>query len=148
MTDVALYRAERTILPLVSARAESLSERGHLDRIAQSRGRAVRLHQCDRLRFDTCYRLRHGDYLCLAINARRRVSNLSRAVVVDRRPADQRMNRVAIRKRFRKPLQNHDPDPVAHHRALTGSVEGATVHIWRKDGSRLIPVALSLRDSD
>ena len=63
--------------PLALAR-NALVSAGDLDRIAERRAGAVRLDVGDRPGIDAGHRLRHGDHLGLALDARRGVADLVR----------------------------------------------------------------------
>ena len=95
-------------------RAKHLRQRRDLDRVAERRPGAVRLDVADRCAArHPRQRLRRRDHLGLAVDARRGVAGLGGAVVVDRRAADHRVDRVAVGERVRQPLQHHDPRAVA-----------------------------------
>ena len=115
--DVSLHRAERAELLLVRAGAKGLGQRRDLDRIAERRAGAVRLDVADRAHVDAGQRLRGRDRLGLAVDARRHVADLGRAVVVHREAADDRVDVVAVAHRLVGALQHDQPDAVAENRA-------------------------------
>jgi hypothetical protein len=72
-------------LPSVLAR-RAWRQRGDLDRVADRRAGAVALDVVQRVGAHVCDRERFGDARGLAVDRRREVADLARAVVVDRRP--------------------------------------------------------------
>ena len=108
-----LQRADRAVAPAVGLQTERLGQRGDLDGVAELRARAMRFDVADRVRVDVGHRLRRRDDGRLSVNARRGVSNLEGAVVVERGAADHRVDVIAVREGVGEPLQNDDADTVA-----------------------------------
>ena len=148
VADVRLHRADRAVLPLVGVLPVDLSERGDLDRIAQHRAGAVRLHVGDRLRVDVRHGQGIGDHIRLPVDRRSRVTHAVGAVVVDRRSPDDRVDVVAVPEGVLQPLQHNDAHPAAADGAAGPVVEGPAVAIFRQDHPFLVIVALFLRDRD
>ena len=85
VADVGLHRADGRTTAGAGLGAEGLGQRGHFDRIADRRARAVGLDVADRRCRDAGDRQRLGDALRLSVEARRQVAHLAPAVVVHRR---------------------------------------------------------------
>ena len=64
----------------------------------------------DRFRLDACRLLRHGDDVCLALDAGSGVADLVAAIVVRSEAADDGVDMVAIGDRVLKTLEQHDAD--------------------------------------
>ncbi len=116
-------------------RAENLRERADFDRVAERRAGAVAFDVIDRVGADARHRLRHGDDLGLAADAGGGVADFHRAVVVERRAADDRADRVAIGQGRGQALQDDDADAFAADDSLGRGVEGAAVAV----GERINP---------
>ena len=143
MADVGLDRADRAeaaFARCVAAKAPGSARRSRSGRRARCRCRAPRRSRSSS-GSTPATRQRLGDHRGLPADARRGVADLQRAVVVDRRALDHRVDRVAVGQRVRQPLQHHDADAAAEDRALRLGVEGAAVAIGRDDP------ALAGRDS-
>ena len=113
---------------------ERLGQRRDLDRIAQRRRRAVRLDVADVGGIDARRRVRERDHLRLAVDARRRVADLQRSVVVDRRPADHRADRCRRRRARRSAASApRPPTPLPDDGPARARVEGAAVAVRRQD---------------
>src|SRR4051812_6133952 len=85
MPHIGLYGTDRTEPGFFGARTKRLGESGDLDRIPELCARSMRFHVTDRLWFDLGDGVRHRDNPSLALNPRRGIPNLKRAIVVHRR---------------------------------------------------------------
>ncbi|GEL74392.1 hypothetical protein MVI01_61760 [Myxococcus virescens] len=88
------------------------------------------------------------DDLRLALDARRRVTDLLLTVVVDGRALDDRVDVVTVPQRVRQQLEHHHARAVARHGATRAVVEGAAVPVRREDEPILVQVARALRTGD
>ena len=144
MADVGLHRTDGAVAGAFGLGAKSLRERGDLDRVAHRRARAVRLDVADAVGRDVRDHLRGKDRLRLPLHAGRGVAHLGRAVVVDGRALDDRVNCVAVGQRIGQALHRHD----AHAAAADGTgrtrIKGTAMAIRRSDGPRLVTVAEAL----
>ena len=71
MADIGLHGPERAKLSGVGAQAKRLCQTGDLDRVTQRSCGAVRFHATNGFRIDPGKRVRHGDHVRLAFDARR-----------------------------------------------------------------------------
>jgi hypothetical protein len=133
VADVGLDRPQRAKTFLIGPRRKRLRQRRHLDHVAERRAGAVRLDVADRRRVHVAHRVRGRDHLGLAVDARRRVVELERAIVVGGEAADHRVDGVAVRQRVLQALEQHHGGAVAQHRALGVGVEGAADAVGRVD---------------
>ncbi len=131
--DVRLDRADRDELLLLRFGAGDFGQSLDLDGVAQSGPGAMGLEVRDRLQVHAGRRQRLGDNLGLPIHARRRVPHLQRAVVVDRRAQDHRVNVVAVGERVLQALEHHHPGAAAEEDALRSGVERPAVPLPRED---------------
>ena len=106
MFDLSDPRAQNP--ELVGLLAEHLGERRDFDRIAELRTGPVRLDVADRLGVDPGCGLCHGDDLGLAMDARRGVAHLLRAVIVGGGAAYDRVDVVAVAQRLLEALEYDD----------------------------------------
>ena len=143
MANVALDRTERA--DTAPRAAEGLGQRGDLDRVTQRCAGAVGLDIADRVRLDLGNGLRLADHPRLALDARRGEADLGRAIVVDRRTADHRMDHVAVGQRFGQRLEQHHADTTATQRAGGVFREGSAVAVRRQDHALLVQITLVLR---
>ena len=123
---------------------ECLCQRGHLDRIAEPCPRAM----CFNVTNCGWIHLGHGQRIVnhrgLAGNTGGRKANFTRAIVVNRRPLDQREDRVTSGQRLTGPLEHHHPCPAAKDRAGGGRIKGATVAVRRTNHALFIEIAILL----
>src|SRR6185312_6251469 len=144
--DVGLHRAERTG---TGARpGESLAERGHLDRVAQRRRRAVALDVADRARLDGGVGEGHLDRGRLALDARGGETDLGGAIVVDAAAADHRIDVVAVGERILEALECDHPGTAAEHGAGGTGIERPAVTVRGRHGAFLVQVAALLRKAN
>ena len=121
MADVRLHRADARRSRAASVCApERLGQRRDLDRIAERGAGAVRLDVADRLRRRRRRRPAPARSTCgLPVDARRGEADLQRAVVVDRRAADHRVDRGRRRRSASASrFSTTTPDAVPADRAL------------------------------
>ena len=93
------------------------------DRIAYSRPGAVGLNKADLLRSNPCI------FAGVLHKARLRLRTWQRdavgvSILIDRRPQDHPLDRIAIRNRSRKSLEQHHARAFAAHESVGGRVEG------------------------
>src|SRR5579859_698780 len=94
----------------------------------------------------TGHRVCRYNHLGLAVNARGRIADLKRAVIVDGRALDLRQDAVAVREGFRQPFQNHDTDAVTPYRAACLGIKSAAVSIGGEDSLVLVGIPCTLRE--
>src|SRR4029079_3023709 len=97
VADVGLDRTDRAEAAPLGALAEGLRERRDLDRIAALGAGAVALDVADAVGLHAGDGQRLAHRRGLTLDARREVADLARAVVVDRRALDHRVDAVAVR---------------------------------------------------
>ena len=144
MTEVALGRPQPAKLLVGSARPEGLGEPLDLDGIAQRGGGTVRLHIRDAAGIDPRVGLRERDHRRLAAHAGPGEAHLVRAIVVQGRAADDRVDGVALLQRVPEPLEHHHAHAIAEDGALSPGVERATVAVIREHATLLVQVARPL----
>ena len=145
--EVPLHRAQGAA-PGPGAAAEDLPQGLHLRRIAQGGARAVGLDVGDGVRLHTGGRQRLGDDLRLAVDARRRETDLGGAVVVHRGAPDHRPDEIAVRQRVLVALQQDHAGAVAVHHALARLIERPSMAVRGMDPLGLVEVALLLGHAD
>jgi len=138
MPNVRLERADGAELPVCGALPEDLREGRDFDGIAQRGARAVGLDVGDGARIHACNRVRGRNDLCLALDAWRGVAHLGRAVVVEGRCLDDRVDGVALGQRICQALEDHDARAVAADSARGIGVEGAAVAVRGGDAALLV----------
>ncbi len=148
MPEIALERADGDPAAGLDRPGEDLGERLHLDRVAERRARAVRLDEADRTRLDPGKRLRQRDHPGLALDARHRVAELSRPVVVDRRAQDHGLDAVAVARRVRQPAQHDEPQALPLRRAGRRGVERTAVPVLREDAAGLMEMPALARHEE
>ncbi len=117
MTDVGFDRPQpqRTVLRTVLAIRRQ--QRLRLNRVAQSRPRAVRLHHIHVTGTETRIRQRLPDHPLLRRTIRRG-QTVRRTVLVDRRATHHRQHPMTVRHRIRQPLQQQQPHTFTPARAI------------------------------
>ncbi len=110
--------------------AEHALQRLDLHRVADGRGRAVRLHEADRLRRDPGGLVRPPERQFLAFEAWRKQPHRT-AVARDPDPADDGVNPVAVAFRVVEPLQHDHADTLTEQRAVGGGIERADLSLRR-----------------
>src|SRR5436190_19252218 len=119
VADVPLNGTDSAKITRIRPQAECARQALYFDGITQRSARAMRFDVADRFRSKPRHRLRQGDHVRLALNARGRIANLERAVIISPKTFDDRVNGVAILQRVLQPLQSH----YAH--AVPGNCPGA-----------------------
>ena len=149
MADVRLHRTQHARARPVQARdLESLSQGFDFDRITQRGTGSVGLNESDGRGVDTGYGMRFGDDLRLAGEGRCRIGHLDRAVVVDRRAADDGVDAITVVERCLQRLEYHRRDPAAEDGAVGPDVERSAVARGRHHRPRLVGVANVMRHPD
>lgn len=148
MPRIRLERAQRARVAARRVAAEGLGQRIELDRVAERRGGAVRLHHADAIRGDAGQRHRLLDHRPLSGKRGRGEAGLVGAVIVDRRSADDRENAVAVFQRPAQRLQQHDADAIADEGAGGFRVERAAGSVGREDHARLVEIAGGHREGE
>src|SRR6516162_4686022 len=108
----------------------------------------MRLDVPDGVGLNAGHALGHLDDLRLAFNTWPSLAHLAGTIIIQSQPLYQGENIVAIRKRVRLPLENHDFDAIADHGSLAVCIEWTAVAIGRLNPTLLVPVALLLRHAD
>src|ERR1700733_15668338 len=128
MADVRLHRTQHTRAGPVGVRKlEGLTKGFYFDRVAQRRSGFMSLDESDGRGVDTGYGVRFGDDLRLTGDAGCRIVHLLRAVVVDRRTADDGVDAVTVVERCLQRLEHHCGDSAAEDRAVGPDVERPAV---------------------
>ena len=148
MADVGFEGSELAEAYVVCPGPENGVEGSELDRVAERRPGAVRLNIGDRAGIYLCERLRRRDDLDLAVDARRGITRLRGAVVVDRAAADDGVDGVPVGHGVGEALQHHDAGASARTNAGGGGVERTAVAVGREDHSDLVAIAGAFRKSD
>ena len=146
VADIGLERADPARITVARAVAENARECRDLDRVAQMGSGTMGLDVLDVLRPQLCSRLSERDRARLALDARRGVAHLGRAVVVDGRAADDGVHVVAVTQRLGQALEHHQRHPVATHGAVGTGVESAAVAVARADTLLDVDMARHQRD--
>ena len=141
VADIALDRADPAEADIIGMAAERLGQPLDLDRVAERRGGAVRLHVIDAARIDARIVERHRDQRRLSFAAWRGEAGLVGTVVVDRAAADHRHYLVAVGDGVGQALEQHHRRAIAEHRALRIGVEAAGVAVGRQHRALLVVVA-------
>ncbi len=147
VADVGLDRSEHAVL-LRLGRAEGAGQGGDLHRVADLGRGAVGLHVGDGRRVHPRLLDGPGDAPALAVDARRQIAELHRAVVVDVGGADDGEHGVPVGQRAVEALEHDDGGAVAEHASLALGVEGAHVAVGRLLAALLPQVADPVRDAD
>jgi hypothetical protein len=142
VADVGLDGADRAEAGLARApNPEGLGQAGDFDGIAQGRARAVRLDVADGLGIDPGGQMGLADDPRLPLDGRRREADLAGAVVVDGRPEDDSVDRVAAGHGVFQALEHDRAHAAAAHRSRRAGVEGAGVAVRRGDPALFIEIA-------
>jgi hypothetical protein len=126
-------------------RAKGPGQRGDLDRIAQRRAGAVRLHVAHGVGAHAGDGLGGADDARLPVHARRGVADLVGAVVVGGAALDDGMDRIAVAQGLVQSLEHDHAGAAAQHGAIGARVEGAAMPVGGQDGARLVQVAAVLQ---
>ena len=122
VAEIALHRAERAETPAVREGPERVGERPDLDRVAEARPGAVRLHVPDRPGVDAAPLQHFADERGLRLPARRR-DPVRPAVLVDARAPDHAVDAVAVALRVGEALQDDHGHGLPHRDAVGVVVE-------------------------
>ena len=142
MTDVRLHRAQHARAgPVELGEFESLSQRFDFDGVTERGSGAVSLDEADGRGVDLGDGVRLGDDLGLSGNRGCGVGHLHRAVVVDRRAADDGVDAVAVVERRLQRLEEHRGHAAAEDGAVGLDVERPAVTRRRHHRPRLVGVA-------
>src|ERR1700722_13339606 len=148
MAYVRLRHTHRAEMFSRSMRAKRLRQRSEFDGIAERRSGSVRFDVSNRLRIDTRSFLGQSNYACLAFDARSRVADFRRAIVVGRESPNDGVNLVAVADRFVEPFQEDHSHAASKHGALRVGVEGAAMTVRGNHSPLLIIRAALLRERD
>ena len=129
MSDVGFHRTDATEAALVGGLAKRLSERLDLDGIAKIGACAVALDIADGICVDTGERLGFHDGFGLACDARREISGLGRAVVIDRGGFDDGVDRIAVGECVFQTAEHDDAGSAAEHGPGGPVIESAAVAV-------------------
>ena len=140
VAEIGLDRAEGAEAGAVGARAKRLGEGGDLDGIAEAGAGAMGLDIGDRRGIDARRRMRRGDRLGLALDARSGEAHLERSVVVDRCSLDHGADRIAVGEGVGQPFEENGPHAAARDRAAAGGVESAGVTVGGRDTALLVEI--------
>src|SRR5215470_6116970 len=101
---------------------QSPPDRPRLDRIAHWRAGSMRFYILQRLRLDPRSPTRFANQLELGFLIRNGKS-FRATILIDGRPADQRIDAIAITERRRQRLEHDDPHSLAAHESIRPRVE-------------------------
>ncbi|VWC38489.1 hypothetical protein BUB20358_06796 [Burkholderia ubonensis] len=123
VADLGLDRADHERRVVAAPLAVDGLDRVHLDRVAERRAGAVRLHVADArgVELRGAQRVAHQRDLRGRV---RRGQPLAAAVVIDGRADDRGQDRVAVGQRARQPLEHHHRAAFAAHVAVGAVIEG------------------------
>src|SRR5215831_13790080 len=145
--QVGFDRTDCTGLMLPSRSAtEGLLKGSDLNRVAECSGRAVRLDIANRFGTNPGHCLGQGDDFSLAFNARRGISDLKRAIVIDRRAQNHSTDPIAVCDRVCQPPQYNDPYAVTADSAAGLGIKRPAMPVRRIDHSVLVHVSRFLRN--
>ena len=134
MAKICLDRTNRQWRVGGSISAESFRERMRLDRIAHRRAGAVGFDEADLFGRDSRIRAGVSHQSRLRLRARQRDA-VGVSVLIDRRPQNHALNRIAIRDRLRKSLEQHHARAFAAHKSAGGCIEGGAPALGREHRS-------------
>src|SRR5882762_5880680 len=103
--------------------SEHFRQRRQLNRVAENRARSVRLHVSDGLGIYPRTPVRCTNRGSLPTRARRRISDLVVAVVINPYSENHGANVIAAFNGVRQALEHYEPDSAADNRSLSLSVE-------------------------
>src|SRR5271170_5363754 len=141
MSDVGLERTDCAKSVALAGRTKCPRKSGYLDRIADCGAGTMSLDVRDRISFDVRDGQSFADCVGLSGDARREVTDLARAVVVDSGPANYRMNEIAVADRIRQTAQHDDTEPAAEDRPARSGIERAAMAVARKNFAFPIDIA-------
>ncbi|MEZ5296787.1 MAG: hypothetical protein R2697_11120 [Ilumatobacteraceae bacterium] len=123
VADVRLRRREATKAGPVGRTSKSGGECGDLDRVPDRCSGAVCLEQADRVNVDRRHGQRLAHHVGVPVDTRCEEADLALAVVVDRRPLDDREHGVAIVDCVREAAQRDHRDATGQHRPVRLGIE-------------------------
>jgi hypothetical protein len=129
-------------------RAEHVAQCRDFNRVAQQGAGAMGFDHVQIVRPYIGHGEGFADHFHLAVDARRRESDLARAVVVDGRGAHDGAHRIAIPDRVRQTLEQDGAGAAARQRAVGSIVERAAVAAGRVDAAGLVHVPIALRQGE
>nr|WP_243648087.1 hypothetical protein [Acidipila rosea] len=88
------------------------------------------------------------NHISLPVNARCRVANPRRSIIIDSKAANDRVNRIALSKRILESLQQNDSYTATEYRSARLLVKGAGMPVSRTDASLCVKVSTLLRQGD
>ena len=146
MPDIRLDGPDGAIPGPLCRGTKRVRQRLDLDRITDRCPRPVSFDVADAVGGDTGVgEGLHHDF-ALAVYARRGVTRLLRAVVVDSRALDHGMNRVATRDGIGQPFEHENAAAAAEHRAIGVGIEGSHMTVGRDDATATVHVTGTVRD--
>ena len=149
VADVRLHRTQDArARPFDLGQLESLSQRFDFDRVAQRGAGAVGLNESDGRGVDIGDGLRLGDDLRLTGDSGRGIGHLHRAVVVDRRAADDGVDPVTVLECGLQRFEDQGGNAAAEDGAVGSNVERPAVARRRHHRTRLEGVADVMRNPD
>ncbi|WP_313918913.1 hypothetical protein [Tahibacter sp.] len=144
MARAGLERAERQ-RAIGTPHAEHGLQRIQFQRVAQCRTRTVCFQKTDLFGLHAGDSQRFADDIDLTIATRCGESDLRRAIVVDGRAANHRVNCVAVTQRVVQSLEDHRRGAAAGNRPVSVGVEGPAASTAGVDAPRFVHIAKSLR---
>ena len=131
MSDVGLHRADIQPIRRRSPVAVRAVQRRQFDRITQLRAGAVSFHVVDRSAVELSFAQRFADQPLLSLSVRGGQS-VARTVVIDRRRADARQDRIAVAPSISHSLEHDDATALAADVAIGRRVERLAAAIGRE----------------
>src|SRR3954468_11391938 len=117
--------------------AKGLCQRRDLNRIAQRRAGPMRLNVADSLWCNSGDSQRGGDHRGLPVDTWCRIARLCRAIIVDRRTLNDRIDMIAIRDSRSMSLEKDHAYTATPNRALCLIIKGAAMAIGRQNAALL-----------
>ena len=134
MSYICFYGTDGAEALRRSVGAKHLCQRSNFNGIAQGCSGPVCLDIGDGFRLNPGYGQRLGHDLCLAILTGRRVASFrGRAIVVDGRTSNDRMNAISVGQGVIQPLQHHHPHTAAEQGPRSLGIKGSGVPVRRKN---------------
>ena len=139
VTDVRLDRTDATkAVPFGRLASKRPFKRGELYRITYRRSGSMGFDIADVLRADTGMILRLHNHAHLTVDAGRRKARLVRTIVVDRPPANNRVDSVAIDQRLFKSFEDDGTDAIAEDRSGRFGVKRPAMTVTEVHPARLM----------
>ena len=134
MAKISFYGADREWRVGGSIAAESLRESMRLNRISHRRASTVGFDEANLFGRNPSILASVLHQSCLRLRARQR-DTVGVSILIDRRPQNHALNRIAIRDRPRKSLEQHHSRTFAAHKSASGRVEGRAPALRREHRS-------------